>query len=180
MQNFYQKKLLIVSGLFVVMSVGIFLFLYLTIKKNDAIAKEAGKNWQLAVEKREKLSSLDSLVRNIEGEKVALETHFAHSSDIVPFLDTMDSIGTQAKVNSSVSSVDVLADKSGLVAHIKASGSFEAIYSFLVLLENSPYELEFSSVNLHREDAGDPTAALANAHPTWNIDFQVKLISFVP
>ena len=33
---------------------------------------------------------------------------------------------------------------------IKASGSFEALYKFLTLLENSPYELDFISMDIQK------------------------------
>jgi len=54
--------------------------------------------------------------------------------------------GTVAQIDL----VNTLPNNAGLIVGMKVSGSFQAIYKFLTLLENSPYELDFLSMDMHK------------------------------
>jgi hypothetical protein len=61
---------------------------------------------------------------------------------------------------------------------MKASGTFNVLYRFLALLENSPYELEFIGVNMDNGVVLD-TVGKNVAASKWNAIFKVKLLSFI-
>lgn len=174
MQTHSQKKLLIISGLFLLFSVGVFVFLYIKINSNNIKGDALYTEWQVEDERRSKLNSLDMLIKRIEGDRAELESHFAKSTDIVPFLDTIDSLGKMAGAEVVVSSVDILADKSGLMVSLSAKGGFNSVYAFLLLLENSPYEMSFISTNLRTDNDGEEEGT-----PQWTATFKLKLISFI-
>ena len=100
----------------------------------------------------------------------------------MPFLDTVEGLAPKAGVKAEVTSVDVLSNSNGLVVGMKASGTFNGLYKFLILLENSPYELEFISMNMQSEtvvtvsNTEDKNALV----PKWNTAFKIKLLSFLP
>jgi len=174
MQAHSQKRLLIISAIFFICSIVVFVFLYIKINSNDQKANALYKEFHVEDERRTKLNSLDTLIKRIEGERMELESHFAKSTDIVPFLDTIDSLGRMSAAEVTVSSVDILTDKSGLMVNLSAKGDFEAVYAFLLLLENSPYEMAFISTSLRGEDVTEE-----NPVPEWTATFRLKLISFI-
>ncbi|MEI8175115.1 MAG: hypothetical protein WCG28_04155, partial [bacterium] len=105
-----------------------------------------------------------------------LGTHFAQSSNIVPFLDIIEGLATKVGTKAEVTSVDPLGDNAGLSVGMKASGSFSSVYKFITLLENSPYELEFVSMNIQKGIEAD---AKGNVSEVWNAIFRLKLLSFM-
>ena len=76
---------------------------------------------------------------------------------------------------------------------VKTPGTFDSLYKFLTLLENSPYELEFVGMDLTRE--GDFTSVAVETPadgtgaqtivppsikiPRWQATFDVRLLSFI-
>lgn len=178
MKNNFPKKQILFSTLFFIFSIALFFYFFKMTNKNKEISQMAEKEWQVESSNRDKMKTLNKTLRAIEKERMELETHFAQSSDIVPFLNTIDQLGPKVGVVVNVSSVDILKDSLGLLVAMKASGSFDGLYRFLILLENSPYEIEVISTDLKREtisDADDVTIQ----NPKWNANFRIKLLSFV-
>ncbi len=178
MQSSSSKKLLIVSSLFMIGSFAVFFLLYSRVNKSNANANQLSVDSQVEMAKIRSLDSLDNLVKKIDRERALLDTHFSHSRDIVPFLDMIDYLGVSAGVKSNVSTIDTLIDKSAVLVEVKATGSFNDIYKFLGLLENSSYELEIASMDLRRE--GTEEVEGKKVVPVWVASFKIKLISFVP
>lgn len=173
----FKKLPLILSTLLLAFSGVVFWFVYEGIDNNKKIAEQAQTEWSTEATRRNEAKSLDRTMKAIEKERELLDTHFAKSSDIVPFLDTVEKIALKAKIKAEVSSVDILKNNAGLTVGLKATGSFDAIYRFLLLLENSPYELEFNSINL-QTNAGEADAG--GFIPEWSAIFNIKLLSFLP
>jgi hypothetical protein len=178
MQSSSSKKLLIVSLVFMIGSFAVFFLLYLKIDKSNIEANQLSVDSQVEMAKRRSLDSLDNLVKKIDKERTMLDTHFAQSRDIVPFLDMIDSSGVSAGVKSNVSTINTLEDKSAVLVEVKAIGSFANIYKFLGLLENSSYELEFASMDLLKEGAEEVESK--KVVPVWVANFKIKLLSFIP
>ena len=179
MKNNFQKISLILLAVFFVFFCFAFVFLYKKINSNNQKAEQDATTWQTETLRRDNIRSLDRLLQKIADSRILLETHFAKSSDVVPFLDTIErlalGVGTKAEVNS----VDILTDNTGLIVGLKASGSFEAIYKFLTLLENSPYELDFPSIDMHKlAVSGVSDENIQNLK--WEATFRIQLLSFVP
>ena len=141
-------------------------------------AQLAENEWQTEAMRRDEIRTLEHSVKIIEGERAQLETHFAQSSDVVPFLDTIEKLSSKAGTKAEVTSVDIAKDNTGLLVGMKASGSFAGVYKFLTLLENSPYELEFDGVDMHQQTILGDGKKVATVR-TWNVIFKIKLLSFV-
>jgi len=169
MQINYHKKALIFSIIFFAFCCFVFFFVY---QKIDSINKNSDKvltEWQTEASKRDDIKSLNKSIKDIEEQKISLETHFADSADVVLFLNTIEGLGTAVGAKAEVTLVDVSKDEANLIVEMKASGTFESVYKLLMLLENSPYELEFNSVDIQK--SGDSKI--------WNASFKIKLLSFI-
>jgi len=108
--------------------------------------------WSEEAGRRNETNSLNVLLEKVAPSMAILQTHFAKSSDVVPFLDTIEKLAPKVGATAAVDSVIASSDNTGLVVGLKASGSFEAVYKFLTLLENSPYELDFISMDIQKVD----------------------------
>jgi hypothetical protein len=179
MKNNFQKIPLFLSLIFFIFFCFAFVFLYQEINNNNQKAELGMTTWQKEANRRDDIASLNQSLQKIEGDRVLLETHFAKSSDIVPFLDTIEKLAPVAGALAQVDSVNTLANNTGLMVGLKASGSFEAIYKFLTLLENSPYELDFLSMDIHKLTAPDALGKTVN-DLKWEAIFKIQLLSFVP
>ena len=178
MQNNFPKISLFLSVTFLVLSCLVFLFFYRAIDNNNRESQLREGNWQSEEQKRNDVKMLDHSVQTIQGDKTQLDTHFAPSSDIVPFLNTVEGLASKVNAKTEIDSVAISADHTGLMVSMKASGDFGNLYKFLTLLENSPYEIEFVSMDISKEaviDTGNKNVKI----PRWDVSLNLKLLSFV-
>ncbi len=177
MKNNFPKIPLLVSFSFFFVTFLIFGFFFKQIKDNNRELQSKELAWRTEAYEREEIKTLDHSIKIIEAERIQLETHFAGSSDIVPFLNSIDNLSDRSRAQAEITEVNPLADNSGLFVGVKASGTFENIYTFLTLLENSAYEIEFIEVDMHKEIKNE--AAVKIEMPKWNVQIKMNLLSFV-
>ena len=153
----------------------IFLFIYQQIILTKSAYKDIETEWSKEAQRRIGIKLLNNSFLKIENDKKILDEHFAQSSNIVPFLDTIEKLGKDVGVKVEVSSVSVSEKNKNLNIELKGVGNFESIYKFILLLENAPYELDFYSFevkkNLNAQDLNKSTI--------WTTDLKMRLLSFV-
>ncbi|MEI7709340.1 MAG: hypothetical protein WCI76_01340 [bacterium] len=176
MKNNFPKIALATSTIFLAFSCVSFWYFYNMINTNELESQSKENEWQNEAKRRDDIKALDHSVKIITEERGLLETHFAQRSDVVPFLDTIEKLATKVGAIASVTSVDISKDSADFYVGMTASGTFDGLYRFLTLLENSPYQLDFSSISLHAETA---TGAKSSASPKWNATFKIKLLTFI-
>ena len=168
MQKIFQKISLLLSIIFCCILLFIFFYFYKAINNNNQEAQLKEVEWQNEAFRRDEIKALDYSVKIIESERAQLETHFAQSSNIVPFLDTIEGLAFKVSVKAEVTFVNPSEDNIGLMVGMKASGTFNNLYKFLTLLENSPYELEFIEMNMNK-----------GTEREWDLILKIKLLSFI-
>lgn len=181
MQNSFQKfqKIpLFLSILLLVFSCFVFLFLYKEVQNNSRNSEQTQITWQNETKKREELQSLNHSLKTTEQERTLLEAHFIRSSNVVPFLDLVEKLAPEVGAKAEVVLVNIPEDSSGLVVEMKVTGRFEALYKFLTLLENSPYELDFISMDIQKSDVG-AVPDKKSSFSEWSAVFRVKLLNFI-
>ena len=125
------------------------------------------------------MKTLDQSVKMIEPERALLEAHFGQGSDVVPFLNTIEDLGEKSGTKTKVSSVDISADGTFLSVETRTTGTFQQIYKFITLLENSSYELDFDSVDIHSA-ASNEELKKGTKDLQWEAVIKIKLLSFIP
>lgn len=166
------------TSLFLIVCFLMFFFFYRVIRRNENLIIEAQSKWQKEASRREEIKSLDQSVKSIEQERILLESHFANGSDVVPYLNTLEELGNKVNAKAKVTSVEVSKDETKLLVEMKAVGSFEALYKFLTLLENSSYEMKIDSVDMHNIVL---TEELKNNTKTtkWEMILKIQLLTFI-
>lgn len=174
----FQKVPLFLSIIFFLLSFFAFILLYKNIQNNNQIFEKAEAQWQMETSKKDEIESLNRSLKMLEKERALLDTHFIQSSDVVPFLDTVEKLAPQVNAKAEVTLVDISPDNISLSVGVKATGTFESLYKFLTLLENSPYQLEFTSMDIKKVDEGTVSSGNAQAGK-WSAVFKIRLLSFV-
>ncbi|MDO8659128.1 MAG: hypothetical protein Q7K54_00845 [Candidatus Parcubacteria bacterium] len=177
MPNNFPKLALPLSIAFFVFFCTAFYFLYQKVNENNVIAEENNTVWQNEANRRDILSSMDRSIKAIAPEIAQLEKHFAQSSDVVPFLNSIENMARAVGVKAEFTSVEVPKDSIVLVVAMDATGSFEQMYKFLTLLENSPYQIEFNKVEIKRSSEIDVPLPVGT-RPVWSGFFKMSLLSF--
>ena len=177
MKNNLQKISILLAILLFMLSCFTFFFLYRQININDKKADTDTTTWQTEAARRNDITSLNNSLTQVSSDRDLLETHFTQSSDIVPFLNTIEQLAPPTGAKAEVDSVGTGTNNTGLVVELKASGTFTQVYKFLELLENSPYELNFLSMDIHKSTILDGSSGVTN-NSSWDAIFQIQLLSF--
>ncbi|MFA6258040.1 MAG: hypothetical protein WC671_03490 [Candidatus Paceibacterota bacterium] len=179
MKNNFQKILLLISTTLLLLFCVAFVFLYKKINDNNQKTQQDTIDLQTETFRRNDIASLNQSLQKIVPDKILLDSHFIKSSDIVPFLNIIEKLASSVGVSVQINSVDLKADNSELTVGLKASGRFETIYKFLTLLENSPYEINFMSMDIHKLiTSGENDKNTKDSG--WEAIFKIQLLSFIP
>ncbi len=179
MKYVFQKKSLVLSVILFIFSCFVFMFLYKNINSNQEMLKISQEKLQIETAYRDNARLLTNSIRAIESERILLDQHFIKSSDVVPFLDMIEKLSKDAGSEAEISSVDILKDTSSLVVDTKVLGSFEEIYKFITLIENSPYNLEFIKVDIKNLNPQDIVTNKNNNNQKWMATLKIKLLGFI-
>lgn len=180
MKNIFQKKSLILSVIFFIISCIIFVFLYTSTNNNKKISQTTQEKWQTEATQRDNIKFIVRSIKTIAPERDLLETHFVQNSNVVPFLDTIEGLIKKVGFSKSeISSVEVDDAGASLFVEMRVVGSFESIYKLVTLLENSSYSLEFVSVDIRSTKIDGLINQNSKATQQWVADFKVKLLSFI-
>ena len=95
MQHNKKNLIAFIATVFFIFSLAVFFFVYREINIKNKNTEDILLQWQLEYSKREEIKSLNRFVIDIEPEKNLLETHFARSSDVVPFLNTLEMLAVK-------------------------------------------------------------------------------------
>ncbi len=177
MKNNFPKIQFLFSIIFLFIFFSIFFFFYNAIESNNVGLQLKQTDWQNENNRQNEIKTLNNSLKAIEEEKTQMETHFAQSSDAVPFLNTIEGLAPKTGVKAEVTSVDISPDNTGLLVGMKASGSFSGLYKFITMLENSPYEIKFISLDIQKEAVPDGTKGAPAS--VWDVVLKIKLLSFV-
>jgi len=114
----------------------------------------------------------------IADDSSLLESHFVQNSDIVPFLNSLEQLASPVGASVVINSVSAGLNNTGPNVELKVTGSFGAIYKYLTLLENFPYELYFNSVDIHTLAAAETSGTKNIKNSKWEAIFKIQLLSF--
>jgi len=179
MKYIFQKKSLVFSIILFIFSCFVFMFLYKNINNNQEKLKISQEKLQTETAYRDNARLLTNSIKAIEPERNLIEKHFIKSSDVVPFLDMIERLSKEVGSEVEISSVDIAKNNSSLVVNAKVLGNFEKIYKLITLIENSPYSLEFVSVDIKNLNPQDIITNKNNNNQKWMANLEIRLLSFI-
>lgn len=155
-----------------------FVYIFQEIQSKNEAATQAIEEFKTESERVNKIAALNEEIKTIKDQTDKLNSHFARSSDIVPFLDNLQSLGVLAGAPLEVSSVSLSTEGDSLDVAVRAEGSFASVHKLLALLQNSQYQLQFSAVKFSTSAFVSADKKVKNTNPTWEAVFTIKLTSF--
>jgi len=179
MQNKFTKISIFISTTIFIIFVIAFYFLYKEIQKKNIVSEKVLTDWQIEESRRNEIKTILRSVEKIKFNNDLLGNHFSKSSNVVPFLDTIDSFAPKVNAEDEIISVEIIPETKELVVGVKVLGSFESVYKFLTLLENSPYEIEFIGTDIQKMETGFKSEKTGKVF-SWEGMFKIKLLSFIP
>src|SRR3989338_5198179 len=98
--------------------------------------------------KQSEINSLKNELKKTTDKRESLSSHLVLTSNVVKFLENVESLVKESNTEVKISSVEFTKDKPvKLEVSFKAVGSFESLYKLLRLTENIPFEVEFKRVS---------------------------------
>lgn len=169
----FRKGPVFFAVAFLLLSLAGLFFVYKKIGDNKIAAALTIAEWRAEYQKRQEIRTLNIFLENVREEREALDRHFARGSNVVPFLDSLEELGKLVGGRAQVLSVETPGEGKDLVVTLRTEGSFESVYKFLELLENSPYPLLFMNLDMSR--LGEE-----GINANWEGLFKIKLLTFIP
>ena len=101
--------------------------------------------------------------------------YFVNPSRVDVFVEYLENLGTDNKVNLVVKSVEIpKKEKNKIIVSIDMGGSFQNIMKIIALLESAPYNIEINSAFLNKNNINE-TSKDGEVKTEWqsNISFSV-------
>ena len=170
-------KIMILAIVLNAIAFGAYLYILSDIRsKNKYLASVAGE-FATASEKEQKIADIKSDVRINADNKAYLDAHFVDGGNIADFFGEIEELGRQAGVSVEIGTADFTKDKvKKLKLSFRAVGSYNAVYTFVRLLESSKHEFAEKRVALSR-DFSQATEGAKPGVSLWRGEFELDLIS---
>lgn len=118
---------------------------------------------------RENLQKTLQVVEETKGMREELDQYFVRASDMVGFIERLESLGDEAGVANSINSLEE--NEGALTFSMEAQGSFESVLHFTALLEHLPINMTFERVQLQQAEE--------NAESPWEATYTGSIKSFL-
>ena len=119
---------------------------------------------------QEAILSVDRNIKDTEGLRSELVTHFINRDGIVPFFDQVEQEGIASDVKIEITSVTEPKEPGApLLFTVKTSGTFANNYRFLRIMENMPFEIGVGKMEMTYSPGTN----------VWNMVVDFKLITFI-
>lgn len=171
-----NSKILLALGtlsIVVFLAVGGALYWYFGVSLSD-IGEVQGEIETLGL-KLKNVKVLENLLNENAGEREIIQNSFLGQRDLVRFIEDLERVGRDSGIDLKVESASLVSrpEELGPSFRLRAQGSFSALFQYLLLLENLPYEISFEEANLSFSGTGS-----RKGEAPWSGFYVIKLISY--
>ncbi len=191
--GFLKKNTLIL----VLVATALFAFygwLFYIVKEKNIKLSQASVNLETEQKQGASTQSIEKIFDESQEEIDLVEAYFVEKGSIVDFIEYLEGLGVRSGVEFRIQSVDETGDnktypnKENLSFKVLAQGDWSAVFTFLSALENVPYRIHITSVDL-KKGGGDiklssgvlPISGQASpvvSKNTWRGDFSFEVLTF--
>ncbi len=149
------------STLVMCASAGGYAWLFVQERETITQAAQVAGDAQLLATRNAHTQTVRRVVRDTRDERARLNTYFVNDTELVTFLEEIESLGTYANAQTIVSSVQVGDSRDDddrivdLELLLNAEGSFASVMQVLALLEAFPSALDVVNVQLTQQSQRD-------------------------
>ena len=143
---------LIINSLLLLVAIGSFGFLTLSINEKKSTAAVAFSEIELLQNQNSQLKDLSSVLKDINQDQEQLNSYFVHTEEIVHFLEAVEAIGRDSGATVEVRSLNEEetsnATISLLTLNLTAKGEWDNVYHFLTLIQSYPVISTFDRIHI--------------------------------
>ena len=186
-----KTKLLITSsiiGIIVCFLFGLHVWAISQIGQNYDSNQNNFGNVQNDLIKNQQLNNLKRSLKNAGQEKDALLALFINNDDIPNFIQSIETVMQNLKINGTTKSVSerslpelTAASKDELVVSFEAEATYPKLMQLVEILENLPYKSYLSQVNLTKEDLSQTSSTNVKSTVTglWKLSLTLNVVKNV-
>ncbi len=155
MENFVPKnKKIFISAIFLFVCFSLYLFGFLSVKKDIVKIEEEYKNTESVFFKDEKIQNLKRIAESNKEKIEILRNFFIKKGDEVKFIEEIEAIGRKYLSKFEINSIDVKQNekdslKEDIVLKMEVSSSWIEIIKFIDALEKSNLGILVKSANIN-------------------------------
>jgi len=175
--------LLALSVLTLFLSCTAYSFMY-----NDAIKKaeaESAVKAQVVAATNEatEAKDMETVYESSESERELLPAFLVSTSNAVPFIDAVESIGPATGSTLSISSlssgVDSVSSHSAVTATITVIGSWPNVMRAIAMIENMPYAISVQSLHLDAVTGSVKSGSTVKPVSRWTAALSISVLSSI-
>ncbi|MDD5032920.1 MAG: hypothetical protein PHC85_02280 [Candidatus Pacebacteria bacterium] len=168
-----RKKFIISLALIALLNMALVSAIYFLLSaeyKKKAKVDELKTSILINEKRIENTKRLEDQLAEAKEEKEKIESVFLDKDNLIKFIQELESLAKIANVDMEMKSVEMGFGSVGAKPFFSftAAGDFSDIYRFLVLIENDPYQIKISRLQLQNLVEGKK----------WEAGFSVRLLSF--
>jgi len=167
----HTQKVMIATGFITLLVIGAYGFFFYKIKTEvesvSAVTAELEKE-------KEKLSTLDSTKRmfsETSGPRAKLDSFFVDQAGVVDFIQKLEELGKYSGAEVTLKNLNEKKAE-GLTFSVAVDGTFSEVMHTISLLENMPYNMLFTQVQIFRSPG-------AGGKNKWEGNITATLLSFI-
>lgn len=146
---FKNARLILVASFLLFIAFGVaYGYIYFTIQNISYKTQGLAEEVSMLSAQEATVGVLKSSLASTKEKQTTIHSFFVDSTNIVPFLETIEGYGTNANVSVKFVNVAINPSPASLNVSLTAVGSFPALYHFLALLEAAPYELGINTATI--------------------------------
>jgi hypothetical protein len=137
---------------------------YFSVQKESAVAAQLASQIDDQSKNSTRSAAAQKALASLSLEQAEIEGHFIATQDVVPFLESLQKMGTTLGTVVSVGSV--AADPSPrphLVLSLSIKGSFDGIMRTLGAIEYEPYDIRVTSFSINNAPSDTGTSTWSGA-----------------
>ncbi len=184
----------VVAGLFFLAGLGTFVGAIVRLGGERSELRTAISTARFEAERQTKAARVQGALREEKDAIASLRSLFLSSSNIIPFVESIESLGRALPVGLSLSSVTLAPSKDALLARLSAHGNFVELYRMLAIIEALPYKTVIGDTQLIYGGA-DSRGLLVASHgnpkeqsshdgkdtrPQWSLSVAITVKSILP
>ncbi len=163
------KSFLIVSFIVAITLLATLIFVVYSIRSKNRQASELLNTADRIAEATVLADSIDNIKAEAGSDLEALEDLTLSSDKLIVFIESIEDVGRQLKLDMNISSVERVEDKKATEPSVfrmvlDARGSWLSTFAFLRALENLPYRVMVDEINLSRVEIGWQAKVILSIH----------------
>ena len=181
MKKSHTNIIFILSVIMAITTICLFIFLFYVIRNKNEHASAVLVTLEEKIKEKENAVIFSERKLEIENIQHTIDDYFVDPNKIDTFVSYLEDLNKDAGVEISVESIEIPPKtKNTISIKLSAEGDFQEVIKTIYLLENIPYQVNFTQVNLN-QNIQQPIIKegknVSSEITTWQADVSFNILS---